>query len=307
MCSAQGVVMPILDFTSAQGYLEGVTGTLFVVPTMIGDLGDLSPRARLVLGSVDIVAAEDTRVARQLFRNLGQQAPKLVSYHDHNETKRTEQLVEALRNGQRVALISDAGTPLVSDPGYRVLNAAIAAGIDIVVLPGPCAAIAVLSGSGLPTESFLFLGFLPRDPGPKRAILHARRHDRATILLYEAPHRLLDTLAALRESWGDRRVALAHNLTKPTEVWRRGIISAVEAELQALEEVRGEITLAVEGFHGSPELEDSERVGLLIARLVQAGVPVGTVRDVVAEVYDRPRREVYQQALEARERAAEDE
>lgn len=273
---------------------------------MIGDLDDLSPRARFILGSVDLVAAEDTRVARQLFRQLGQQAPKLVSYHDYNESKRSLELIEGLQNGQRIALISDAGTPLVSDPGYRLLTGALAAGIDVVVLPGPCAAIAVLSGSGLPTDSFLFLGFLPRDPGPREAALASRRYESATLVVYEAPHRLLDTLAAVRKMWGDRRMALAHNLTKPTETWRRGMVSAVEAELLSLEEVRGEITFVVEGFSGRAELIDAERVDRLIDRLVEAGVSVSTVRDVIAEIYDRPRREVYQRALSAKARADEE-
>lgn len=272
---------------------------------MIGDIGDLSPRARLILSSVDIVAAEDTRVARQLFRQLGQQAPKLISYHDHNESERSVELVEALQNGQRIALISDAGTPLVSDPGYRLLTAAIAAGIELVVLPGPCAAIAVLSGSGLPTNAFLFLGFLPRDSGPRETLLRSRRHDPATLVFYEAPHRLLESLASVRALLGDRRCAIAHNLTKPTERWRRGLVSEVEAALREEEEVRGEITVVLEGA-STAEGADDERIDALIDRLAIAGVSPAIIRDAISGVYDRPRREVYQRALGAKARTNEE-
>ena len=290
----------ILDHGRARGYRGGVTGTLFVVPTPHGNPAHLSPRAREVLGSVDRVAAEDTRNALRLFREIGVTPPKLVSCHDHNESDRASELVGRMRAGERIALVSDAGTPLVSDPGYRVVTEAIAAGIPVVVLPGPCAAIAALSGAGLPSDRFLFLGFLPRDEGPRAAVLDERRFEPATLILYEAPHRILETLAAIRTHWGERRVAVVRELTKTWETWFRGTVSAVEAELRALEEVRGEITLVVEGFSGRPDAAEVHRLEALVDALVGAGVPVSTVRDVVATVYDRPRREIYQRALQAR-------
>lgn len=301
-----GVVVRILDPRRARSYRGGVTGILYVVPTPLGDPADMSPRARSVLGSVDRVAAEDTRTALRLFREIGVTPPKLVSCHDHNESDRASELVGRLLGGERIALVSDAGTPLISDPGYRVVVEAIAAGIEVVVLPGPCAAVAALSGAGLPSDRFVFLGFLPRDEGPRAAVLRERRFEPATVIVYEAPHRILETLAAIREQWGERRVALVHDLTKTWEKWRRGTVSAVEAELRALDDVRGEITLVVEGFSGRPDAADVDRLDSLVDALVAAGVPVGTVRDVVASVYDRPRREIYQRALKARRTEADE-
>lgn len=295
-----GVVVRILDHWRARSYRGGVTGTLFVVPTPLGNPADLSPRAREVLGSVDRIAAEDTRNTLRLFREIGLTPPKLVSCHDHNESDRASELVGRMLAGERIALVSDAGTPLISDPGYRVVTEAIAAGIPVVVLPGPCAAVAALSGAGLPSDRFVFLGFLPRDEGPRAAVLRERRFEPATVILYEAPHRILDTLAAIRTQWGERRVSVVRELTKTWETWFRGTVSSVEAEIRALDEVRGEITLVVEGFSGRPDAAEVDRLEALVDALVGAGVPVATVRDVVATVYDRPRREIYQRALQAR-------
>ena len=175
-------------------------GTLYVVPTPIGRLDDLSPRAREVLARVARVAAEDTRVTRQLYDDLGLPAPKLISNHDHNERERADSLVEALLAGDDVALVSDAGTPLVSDPGYRLLLAAIAAGVPVVPLPGPTAITTALSASGLPTDRFVFLGFLPRQPQKRHEELLARRYETATLVAFEAPHRLVEALEALHAS-----------------------------------------------------------------------------------------------------------
>ncbi|MEQ1501893.1 MAG: 16S rRNA (cytidine(1402)-2'-O)-methyltransferase [Myxococcota bacterium] len=276
-----------------------MSGTLYVVSTPIGDPADLTIRAREVLSTVDRIAAEDTRVALRLLRQLGVTPPVLVSYHDHNETDRAAELAGWLARGERIAVISDAGTPSISDPGYRIVRAAVERGIPVVVVPGACAAVAALSGSGLATDRFVFLGFLPRDEGPRAAALQARRFETATLVLYEAPHRILDTLRAIGAAWGDRPAALARNLTKTYEQWHRGTVGAIAASLGE-DETRGEMTLVVGGFDGRAELEDHERVDRLIHGLVRAGVPVAVVRDVVAEVYDRPRREIYQQALAAR-------
>jgi 16S rRNA (cytidine1402-2'-O)-methyltransferase len=277
-----------------------VKGTLYVVATPIGTVSDLSPRARDVLATVDRIAAEDTRVTRALLRELGITSPPLTSYHDHNETDRSKEILHHLEGGESVALVSDAGTPLISDPGYRLVTGAVASAIPIVVVPGPCSAIATLSGSGLPVDQFQFLGFMPREAGKRSEVLARRAFDRETMVLYEAPHRVVESLRAVLEAWGPRRVALVHNLTKPTERWRRGTVDAVLAELEAEEEVRGEITMVIEGDQGPEGAADDARVEALIVGLVEAGVPVGTVRDVVARVYDRPRRDVYQRALRAR-------
>lgn len=277
-----------------------VNGTLYVVATPIGALSDLSTRARDVLATVDRIAAEDTRVTRTLLRELQITPPPLISYHDHNEIERSEQILRHLQAGERVALVSDAGTPLISDPGYRLVTAAVASGIPIVVVPGPSSAIAALCGSGLPSDRFLFLGFLPREPGKREDLLRARAWETATLVLFEAPHRARESMTAMLSVWGPRRIAMVHNLTKPTERWRRGTLATVLAELAEEEEIRGEITLVVEGYDGPSGVADDARVEALIVALVEGGVPVGTVRDVVARVYDRPRRDVYQRALLAR-------
>lgn len=282
-----------------------MTGTLYVVATPIGDPTDLSERAKSILVGVDRIAAEDTRTLRALLRRVGLDregvsSPVLVSYHDHNETDRTVALLAALGNGERIALVSDAGTPLIADPGFRIVRAATEAGARVVVVPGPCAAVGALSGSGLPAHPFVFLGFFPRDPGPRAELLRERRFERGSLVAYEAPHRLLETLDAARAAWGDRPVAAACNLTKPTEAWYRGTLGAVAAELRALDEVRGEWTLVFGGCTDPTDAEQNARVDALIAGLVEAGVPIQVVRDVVARVYDLPRREVYQRALAAR-------
>jgi 16S rRNA (cytidine1402-2'-O)-methyltransferase len=277
-------------------------GTLYVIPTPIGDLGDLSPRAREVLGQVGWVAAEDTRVAASLFRELGLAAPRMASYHDHNEVERASDLVRRLQDGASVALISDAGTPLVSDPGYRLVVAAIEAGIPVVALPGPCAAITALSGSGLPTDRFLFLGFLPRDEGPREEALASRRHEPATLVLHEAPHRVVALLGSVRRVLGDRRVVVARSLTKVWEEWIRGSAEEVEARLLEEDPVKGELTLVIEGYRGPPGAAEEARVEALVRGLVESGVSPGVVRDVVAGVYDLPRREVYQRALAWKDR-----
>ena len=283
--------MPIVSVTA-----RIVTGTLFLVPTPIGNPADLSPRAREVLASVDRIAAEDTRVTRRLLGMLDVRPPPLVSYHDHNETERSRALLARLLDGERIALVSDAGTPVVSDPGYRLLRAALEHGVEVVALPGPCAAIVALSASGLPTAEVLFLGFLPRDAGPRRAAIERRRGETATLVLYEAPHRVRATIAALIDVLGDRRAALARSLTKPHEEWTRGTLRSI---LDALgDAVTGEISLVIEGAAG-PAPADA-KVDQLVHALVEAGVAVGVVRDVVARVYDRPRRAIYQRALAAR-------
>jgi len=270
-------------------------GTLYVVPTPLGDLADLSPRCREVLGSVPCIAAEDTRVTLRLLRALALPIPHLVSVHDHNEEQRAPQLVRRLLQGQSVALVSDAGTPLVSDPGYRVVRAAVEAGVPVVPLPGPCAAITALSAAGLPSDRFVFLGFPPRDAARRRRLFSRYRREQATLVLYTSPHRVADVLEDALAGWGDRSAAVASQLTKPSAAWARGSLSALHREAGSL---GGELTLVVAGAVDLLPEED-ERVEQLIDALVASGVSVGVVRDVVASVYARSRRWVYQRALSA--------
>ena len=280
------------------------TGALFVVALPIGRDEDLGLRARRVLGSVSCVAAEDTRVAKALFGRLGiPGSAVLVSYHDHNEETRSAKLLARIQGGQDIALISDAGTPLVSDPGYRLVRAVVEAGLPVVSVPGPCAAVAALAASGLPPNRFLVLGFLPRDSGARLRTLRGYREEPSTSVLYVAPHRAEAVLNDLLDLWGDRPAALARDLTKDRERWNRGTLSSIRHELLQEAEadaVRGELTLVVGGAT-APSDHDAIRVDALIEAMVASDLPVSVVRDIVAKVYDRPRRWVYQRALATRQ------
>lgn len=221
------------------------SGCLYVVATPIGNLGDMSSRAVDVLRSVDAIASEDTRRTRKLLAHFEIRTP-LISYHEHNEARAARAIVERVRSGDSVALVSDAGTPLISDPGYRLVSLAANAGLDVFPVPGPCAAVAALSVSGLPVQPFHFVGFLARKRGARRKRLEELREFEGTLVLYESPHRVLATLADLREVLGDRRAVLARELTKLHEEIRRGTLSALADEAEA-RPPRGEIVLLVEG------------------------------------------------------------
>lgn len=277
------------------------TGRLFVVATPIGDDDDLSPRARRVLGAVTGILAEDTRVAETLLRRLGLWPRPLRSCHDHNERGRALAIDDMLAEGDW-ALISDAGTPLVSDPGLSVVKAALHGGHEVVPVPGPSAALAALVASGLPTDAFRFCGFLPRAEGPRAAAALALAWEPATLLLYEAPHRLVDTLGTLAAVLGDRPCALAFELTKTFERWHRGTLGAVRDRLAAdPDSVRGEATLVVAGNAGDPA-ERHHAVAITIAEsLGAAGVAPALVREALAPLGVR-KRDVYQAALAAASR-----
>jgi len=271
-----------------------MSGTLYLVPMPIGNARDITRRALEVLAEADVVAAEDTREAQRWFGELDLYVKKLVSYHDHNERTRAPWLVEGLAEGRSVALISDAGTPLVNDPGWHVVQQALAAGARVTALPGACAAVTALVASGLPSDRFYFGGFLPRDAGPRRAELERLRPRQETLIFYEAPHRLLDTLGEVAAVLGQRRTALAFNLTKEHESVLRGTPDELSELLRARERVAGEITMVVGGSDGAPDWRAADA---LIARLQDAGVAPSAVRDIVCETFDLPRRAVYQRVL----------
>ncbi|MDD5198407.1 MAG: 16S rRNA (cytidine(1402)-2'-O)-methyltransferase [Terrimicrobiaceae bacterium] len=218
---------------------------LFVVPTPIGNLGDLTLRAREVLESADVIAAEDTRHSGILMQHHGIGRP-LVSFHEHNEAMRTAELLERLLAGATVALITDAGTPSISDPGVRLVRACAEAGLAYTVLPGPCAVITALVGSGLDTDAFYFGGFLPVKSGQRQAEIAAAVSRNATSIFYESPHRLLKSLATLAEAAPARLVCVARELTKKFEEYRRGQPAALVAHYMA-HPPKGEICLLVEG------------------------------------------------------------
>lgn len=273
-----------------------MSGRLYLVPTPIGHPGDLAPRSAEVLRSVAVIAAEDTRVARALLGALGGGSAEVVRYDDHTERGQSAALVARLVAGDAVALVSDAGTPLCSDPGYRLVVGAIAAGVPVVPLPGPNAAITALIASGLPTDRYLFAGFPPRQGGPRTTWFQSLRAERGTLVLYEAPHRILDTLAAARAVLGDRPACLAISLTKVWERFHRGPLSAVADGIAGEGEILGEMVLVI---GGAPEAvaEEEARALALARQLAVAGVSPGVIRDALGDAFAVPRRALYQAAL----------
>ncbi|MGW7525656.1 16S rRNA (cytidine(1402)-2'-O)-methyltransferase [Streptomyces sp. NPDC054783] len=274
-----------------------MTGTLVLAGTPIGDIADAPPRLAEELVGADVVAAEDTRRLRRLTQALGV-TPKgrVVSYFEGNESARTPELVEELLGGARVLLVTDAGMPSVSDPGYRLVAAAVAQDIRVTAVPGPSAVLTALALSGLPVDRFCFEGFLPRKAGERLSRLREVAAERRTLVYFEAPHRLDDTLAAMAEVFGaDRRAAVCRELTKTYEEVRRGPLA--ELARWAAEGVRGEITVVVEGApEAGPEELDAEelvrrvrvreeagerRKEAIAAVAVEAGVPKRVVFDAV--------------------------
>jgi 16S rRNA (cytidine1402-2'-O)-methyltransferase len=276
-----------------------MAGQLVLVGTPIGNLADLSPRAVAVLASADLVVCEDTRRTGRLIQAAGITAKKLLAAHDHNEAAQIGTVLDRLRAGETVAIVTDAGMPGISDPGERMVRAAADAGIEIVVVPGPSAAVAALVLSGLPTGRFVFEGFLPRSGSGRTERLAALAGERRTIVLYEAPHRMARTLADLAASLGgDRRVAIGRELTKMhEEVWRGTLDDAV-AHVDEVEP-RGEHVVVVDG---APELEpatDDELLGA-VQRRVADGLSTRDAAAEVARAYDVPKRRVYDLATAAR-------
>lgn len=276
-----------------------MTGTLFLVAVPIGNPDDLSMRARATLEGVAVVAAEDTRHFATLARHHGI-GTRAVSYHDHNEEARTRELIGRLRAGDDVALVSDAGTPLVSDPGYRLVRAAIDAGITITSLPGPSAVTTALAASGLPPHPFRFLGFLPRTRAARRASFEAVRSDDATLIAFEAPRRLADALRDALVALGERPACLARNLTKPHERYQRGVLSQLIGELEAEGEVRGECTLLIGG--ASAEKATTVEAEADARLLLDSDASGRVVQDLLIQRHGLSRRDAYALVLRLRDR-----
>ena len=221
------------------------SGTLYIVATPIGNLDDFSQRAVETLKAVDVIASEDTRIARQLLGKFGIQVP-LISFFEHNEDKRIPELIRHLETGEAVALISDAGTPLISDPGYRLVREVATRDIRIVPVPGPSAVMAALSVSGLPTDRFTFVGFLPRKASKRKKELQKLTELTHTVVIFESPYRLLKTLQDMAEIMGDRQVVVCRELTKKFEEILRGIPAEL-LKILSDRTIKGEITLVVAG------------------------------------------------------------
>ncbi len=276
-----------------------MSGTLYLVAVPIGNPQDLTFRATEVLRGVSVVAAEDTRHFATLARQHGIET-RAVSYHDHNEETRARELVQRLQAGEDIALVSDAGTPLVSDPGYRLVRAAIEAGVSVTSVPGASAVTTALAASGLPPHPFRFLGFLPRAAAARRASLEAVAHDSATLVAFEAPRRLTDALRDALTVLGDRTACLARNLTKPHERYQRGRLSELIGALEAEGDVRGESTLVIGGATGR---EAAIAAAESDARLLLAhDTPARAIQELLIARHGMAKRDAYALVLRLRDR-----
>jgi 16S rRNA (cytidine1402-2'-O)-methyltransferase len=272
--------------------LKSKTNTLYIVPTPIGNLEDITLRALRILREVRLIAAEDTRTTRKLLDRYEITTP-LTAYHEHNKLAKLDSIFEALASGD-VALVSDAGTPGISDPGFELIREAIARNITVVPLPGPSAVVTALVASGLPTDRYVYLGFLPRKAKALRDALSELATERRTMITYESPNRLIDTLSAIIEVLGDRPVAVARELTKIYEEVRRGPASEVLVHYQE-HEPRGEITLVI---GGAPDVIDTQpwdesRILEALRLRLEAGEPRKQAVKAVADDSRWDRRTVY--------------
>jgi 16S rRNA (cytidine1402-2'-O)-methyltransferase len=276
-------------------------GRVYVVATPIGNLADITLRALRVLGDVDVIAAEDTRTTRKLLAHHGIRTP-LVSYHEHNEAVRTPELLGRLQRGETVALVSEAGTPSISDPGYRLVEGCIASGITVEPIPGPSAVLAAVVVSGLASDAFVFDGFLPRRASERRRRLAELASERRTLVFFEAPHRLDASLQDMLEILGDRRAALCRELTKLHEEVRRESLADLAASVRRIP-VKGELVLVVEGAAGA-EPDVDAALDEALARIT-SGDSVREATRAVAEERGVPRRALYDRVLAQRARAEE--
>jgi 16S rRNA (cytidine1402-2'-O)-methyltransferase len=270
---------------------------LYIVATPIGNLEDMTFRAVRILKEVDLIAAEDTRHSRKLLSHFGI-ATSLTAYHDHNETLKTPYLIEKLKAGQSIAIVTDAGTPCIADPGYRIIRAAAAEGITVVPIPGASATMAALSASGLPTDEFTFAGFLPAKSGKRKERLRELLAEQRLLVFYEAPHRLTATLADMAEIFGPREAIVCRELTKIYEEFNRGLLPEL-VQHYAETPARGEVVLLV----APGEAADEEPVDIegMLRGLLADGVTVKDAVRQVAEAAHQPRSAVYNLALRLKE------
>ncbi len=271
-------------------------GTLYVVGTPIGNLEDMTFRAVRILQTVNLIAAEDTRHTGKLLQHFQIKTPQ-ISYHEHNRTSRIPELLEQMGNGQAIALVSDAGMPGISDPGYELVTACIAAGIRVVPIPGASAAVTALSAAGLPTDKFVFEGFLPAKGQKRREYLESLETESRTLIFYESPHRLRDTLQDLATVWGsDRQIVMARELTKLyEEFWRGNIAEAIAHYNQR--EPQGEYTLVVAGTPASQLQLSEAQLKAELLQLMSQGISRSQASRQLAKITSVPRRQLYQLAL----------
>lgn len=274
-----------------------MTGRLFVVATPIGNMEDLTPRAARTLREVALVACEDTRRTGALLASIGARTP-MTSFFEHNEREKSARVIEALRQGRDVALVSDAGTPAISDPGYRLVREARALGLPVIPVPGPSAAVAAVSASGLPSDRFLFVGFLPARAKARREAIDGLRDERATLVLYESPLRVVACLGDLEERLGDREAFLCREATKLHEEYAAGRLSELRRTLGERAAVKGEIVLVVAGAaQDQAPVAPAEPLEAFFDRLLQQGLTRREAAKRTAGAYGLTARDVYRRTL----------
>src|ERR1051326_8213456 len=278
------------------------TGTLYVVATPIGNLEDITYRGVRVLKEADLIACEDTRHSAKLLQHYGIDKPT-ISYHEHNEAARAEELAAKLEQGLNIAQVSDAGMPGISDPGYRVIKLAIERGVKVVPIPGASALVAALAASGLPTDSFQFLGFLPARSGERRTMLESVRRTQQTTVVYEAPHRIVETMKDIVELLGaDRPVVLARELTKVHEEFIRGNAAEV-LQCAQKHELKGEMTLLIGKSDRATVTEAKKNIALRVEEIMREGsVDENTALKVVAKELGVSKSEAYRELQRLRKR-----
>jgi 16S rRNA (cytidine1402-2'-O)-methyltransferase len=269
-----------------------LAATLYLIATPIGNLEDITLRAlRILREEVSLIACEDTRQTQKLLEHFAIRKP-LLSYHDHNEAARSTELLERLSQGDSIALVSDAGTPLVSDPGYRLVTSAIQQGIPVVPIPGPSAALAALTASGLPVDEFRFVGFLPSKSGARRRFLEELAHEPGTIIAYESPHRILASLEDITATLGDRPIVVAREITKIHEEFLRGNALNILNQLKDRASIKGEVTLLI-GRPSETAPADLDPLTEIERLQTEEGLDRMEAIKTVAKRLGLPKREVY--------------
>jgi 16S rRNA (cytidine1402-2'-O)-methyltransferase len=277
----------------------GGSGALYVVATPIGNMADITFRAIQTLKEVALIAAEDTRHTKRLLDHYAIRN-RMVSLHEHNETRRTGMLVKRLKGGESIAVVSDAGTPTLSDPGYRLIREAIAAEIRIVPIPGASAALTSLCASGLPTDAYVFIGFVPRKEGKRRKTLKSLIAEKKTLVFYESPKRIQALINDLIDTLGDRRGVLSREMTKRHEEFLRGNLSEIFDVLSERPEVKGECTLVVEGGT-EKEIPSAEAIREeLFQGLHRDGIRLSSLVKSMADRYGLPKKQIYNEALKVK-------
>ena len=276
-----------------------MTGTLYLVATPIGNLADITHRALQILKDVELIACEDTRHTRKLLQHYGIET-KTVSYHEHNEQQRAGELVELLKQGSDIAVVSDAGTPAISDPGFRLVRAAIENEVPVVPVPGPSALISALIAAGLPTDEFFFAGFLPSRSNARLARLAELRSVPGTLIFYEAPHRLATTLTDALEILGEREAVVARELTKLHEEIRRGRLSELAAHYASAENARGEIVVLIDRNVIGETIAPNQSVIALVDQFEQDGLDHRAALKKAARELGLSRAEAYRKLIAER-------